>query len=187
MYPDRQHSSQGLFTALDRSESACLAWHKLGLIPDSLSEDRRHIYARRDRDLDIWHDSRRSASHILTAVTPLGLIYGFVLGQGTLYIDGRIIIDNTENQTLGDHFACAGSIEEKGTVAMEAGRDYHYHVKFHYGRQVGDSTITMGYGALQMTAELEESSPEASMLAAEEAARDADGELHRWAPARQLR
>ncbi|BEJ10876.1 hypothetical protein CspHIS471_0102980 [Cutaneotrichosporon sp. HIS471] len=51
-----------------------------------------------------------------------------VTGQGWLYVDDELIIDNATKQTLGSKFFGNGTIEEKGRVAVEKGKTYTLRV-----------------------------------------------------------
>ncbi|KAH6720884.1 glycoside hydrolase superfamily [Leptodontidium sp. MPI-SDFR-AT-0119] len=53
-----------------------------------------------------------------------------VFGSGNLYIDEKLIIENTENQRFGDSFFGKGTAEEKGVVDMEEGKSYRVRLEF---------------------------------------------------------
>lgn len=48
-----------------------------------------------------------------------------VQGTARLYIDGKLIVSNVENQRSGPSFLGSGTLEEVGTVEMVAGKQYH--------------------------------------------------------------
>ncbi|KAG4435734.1 hypothetical protein IFR05_008784 [Cadophora sp. M221] len=47
-----------------------------------------------------------------------------VQGTARLYIDGKLIVSNVENQRSGPSFLGSGTLEEVGTMEMEAGKQY---------------------------------------------------------------
>lgn len=51
-------------------------------------------------------------------------------GTASLYIDGKLKIDNTTVQRSGTFFFGKGTLEEKATVHLEAGRRYHLKIEF---------------------------------------------------------
>jgi len=51
-------------------------------------------------------------------------------GTTTLYVDGKLVVDNTTVQRSGNAFFGKGSEMETGTVDMEAGKDYQIKVEF---------------------------------------------------------
>ncbi len=53
-----------------------------------------------------------------------------VNGTAKLYVDGRQVVDNTENQRRGDSFFGLGTEEVIGTFAVEKGREYRVLVKY---------------------------------------------------------
>lgn len=58
-------------------------------------------------------------------------IFGLtVAGTARLYLDDRLVVDNFERQTRGDSFFGSGSVEETGSVLIEAGRSYRLRVEF---------------------------------------------------------
>ncbi|KAH9209406.1 beta-glucosidase precursor [Leptodontidium sp. 2 PMI_412] len=48
-----------------------------------------------------------------------------VQGTARLYIDGKLIVSNVENQRSGPSFLGSGTLEEVSTVEMVAGKQYH--------------------------------------------------------------
>ena len=53
-----------------------------------------------------------------------------VAGTAKLYIDGQLLVDNETHQRPGDSFFGTGSAEEIGTIKLEKGKTYKYHVDF---------------------------------------------------------
>ena len=53
-----------------------------------------------------------------------------IYGTGNVYVDGKMIIDNTKKQTQGSVFFGCGTVEEKGTIKMEKGKTYHVKLQF---------------------------------------------------------
>ncbi|KAJ0340201.1 hypothetical protein COL922a_003633 [Colletotrichum nupharicola] len=53
-----------------------------------------------------------------------------VHGTGELYIDGKLVVSNVENQRLGNSFLGCGTVEETGRMHLEAGKDYRVLVHF---------------------------------------------------------
>ncbi|KAK5175777.1 beta-glucosidase [Saxophila tyrrhenica] len=53
-----------------------------------------------------------------------------IYGTGNLYVDGKLVIDNTSKQTQGTVFFGCGTVEEKGTIHMEEGKTYHVKLEF---------------------------------------------------------
>ncbi|KLT43432.1 putative beta-glucosidase [Cutaneotrichosporon oleaginosum] len=51
-----------------------------------------------------------------------------VTGQGWLYIDEELVIDNATKQTMGSKYFGNGTVEEKGSVAVEKGKTYTLRV-----------------------------------------------------------
>jgi len=45
-------------------------------------------------------------------------------GQADLYIDGNVVVKNSENQTAGELFFHTGTVEEKGKTTLEKGKEY---------------------------------------------------------------
>lgn len=53
-----------------------------------------------------------------------------VQGTGQLFVDGKLVVDNTENQRPGTAFFGASTAEETGSVDMDAGKSYNVRVEF---------------------------------------------------------
>jgi beta-glucosidase len=52
-----------------------------------------------------------------------------VAGTAILYVDGRLVVDNENNQVVGDSFFGSGTNERTGMVDLEAGKTYNIVVK----------------------------------------------------------
>lgn len=60
-------------------------------------------------------------------------VYEFGLtvnGTAKLYINDKLMVDNSINQTQGDSFFGSGTIEETGSMHLEAGKSYKILVEF---------------------------------------------------------
>ncbi|KAM0131608.1 hypothetical protein ACHAO1_007209 [Botrytis cinerea] len=53
-----------------------------------------------------------------------------VYGTANLYVDGKLIIDNTTKQTRGTMFFSCGTVEERGVVSLKKGQTYHLKIEF---------------------------------------------------------
>lgn len=53
-----------------------------------------------------------------------------VCGTAKLFVGGKLVVDNTENQRQGDTFFGSGTVEETGTMKLEAGKAYDIHLQF---------------------------------------------------------
>lgn len=53
-----------------------------------------------------------------------------VYGTANLYVDDKLIIDNSTKQTRGTMFFSCGTVEERGTVSLKKGQKYHIKVEF---------------------------------------------------------
>jgi beta-glucosidase len=53
-----------------------------------------------------------------------------VAGTALIYVDGELVVDNKTKQVPGDSFFGIGTVEEIGSISLEAGREYHVHVEF---------------------------------------------------------
>lgn len=63
-------------------------------------------------------------------------VYDFglvVCGTGTVYLDGQEVVDNSKDQKLSDNFFGAGTVEERGSTELKAGKKYK--MLMHYGSQ----------------------------------------------------
>jgi len=58
-------------------------------------------------------------------------IFGLtVAGTALLYIDDKLLIDNSTLQTPGDSFFGSGTVEERAKIYLEAGKTYKWRVEF---------------------------------------------------------
>ena len=53
-----------------------------------------------------------------------------VYGTGSLYVDGKMIVDNSTHQRQGTAFFGTGTLEEKGSFSVKKGSTYHIKVEF---------------------------------------------------------
>jgi beta-glucosidase len=53
-----------------------------------------------------------------------------VAGTAKIFVEGELVVDNQTKQNPGDSFFGIGTIEEIGSIHLEAGREYHVHVEF---------------------------------------------------------
>ena len=53
-----------------------------------------------------------------------------IYGTGNLYVDGKLLIDNTTKQRQGTVFFGVGTAEEKSTIHMKKGKTYHVKLSF---------------------------------------------------------
>jgi beta-glucosidase len=53
-----------------------------------------------------------------------------IYGTGNLYVDGKLVIDNTTKQSQGTVFFGCGTVEEKGRIHMKAGVTYKVVLEF---------------------------------------------------------
>lgn len=68
-----------------------------------------------------------------TFIAPVTGQYEFsitVYGSGNLYIDDKLVVENTENQKPGSSFFGKGTAEEKGSVHMFEGHPYQVKLLF---------------------------------------------------------
>ncbi|WWC86553.1 uncharacterized protein L201_001430 [Kwoniella dendrophila CBS 6074] len=57
--------------------------------------------------------------------------FGLILvDEGSLYIDDKLLMDNSTDQLDGDLFFGNGTREEKGTIRLEKDKEYHLHIDF---------------------------------------------------------
>ncbi|PQE19193.1 glycosyl hydrolase family 3 N terminal domain-containing protein [Rutstroemia sp. NJR-2017a BBW] len=53
-----------------------------------------------------------------------------VYGTANLYVDGKLVIDNSTKQTRGTMFFSCGTVEEKGVISLKKGQTYHLKIEF---------------------------------------------------------
>ncbi|KAL8792801.1 MAG: hypothetical protein Q9195_004614 [Heterodermia aff. obscurata] len=76
-----------------------------------------------------------------------------VQGTASLFVDGALIVDNTNKQTFGEGFFRAGTIEEVGTVDLVAGQIYHVVVHWagaHTSEIIRNSPLTFHPGGIRV-------------------------------------
>ncbi|KAK4552012.1 beta-glucosidase [Recurvomyces mirabilis] len=76
-----------------------------------------------------------------------------IYGRGQLFVDGKLVVDNSKNQKQGTVFYGCGSVEEKGTIALE--KDKTYHIKLEFGSAPlstldGDGIVRFGGGGFRI-------------------------------------
>jgi beta-glucosidase len=119
----------------------------------------------------IWY---AEADGILTP-TESGL-YDFglaVTGTAQLFLDGKLLIDNSKNQRSGSSFLGTGTVEEKGSKELKAGQSYHINVQWGCAKTSTlhrAGTVDFGHGGLRFSGckriEIQTSIKEAAELAA---------------------
>lgn len=75
-----------------------------------------------------------------------------VQGTAKLYIDGRLLIDNTENQRQGSSFLGNGTLEEMATIELVAGQEYEVLVQWGCAKTSKlrrEGTLDFGHGGLR--------------------------------------
>lgn len=76
-----------------------------------------------------------------------------VQGTGQLFIDGKLIVDNVHDQRPGTAFFGSGTVEEIGSMALEAGKLYKVRVEFGTAPTAKSSsraTVSFGAGGLRV-------------------------------------
>jgi beta-glucosidase len=58
-------------------------------------------------------------------------------GRAKLFIDGKLVVDNWTTQTRGKSFFMQGTVEEKGTIILEAGKEHEVFLEFANDRPDG--------------------------------------------------
>ncbi|KAH7417854.1 glycoside hydrolase superfamily [Cadophora sp. MPI-SDFR-AT-0126] len=53
-----------------------------------------------------------------------------VYGQGQLFVDGKLVVDNSTKQRQGTAFFGCGTVEEKGVISVKQGQTYHIKVEY---------------------------------------------------------
>ncbi|CDZ97665.1 glycoside hydrolase family 3 protein [Phaffia rhodozyma] len=80
--------------------------------------------------------------------------FGIVIaGQGDLYIDGKLVVDNTHNQVPGEYFFNQGSIEVKAIVpGLKSGKEYSLELRSTNEKPLRSTQIFGSRGALRVGA-----------------------------------
>jgi beta-glucosidase len=60
-----------------------------------------------------------------------------VSGRARLFVDGKLVVDNWTKQTMGTAFFNQGTVEEKGIIALEAGKKHELFLEFANDRADG--------------------------------------------------
>lgn len=77
-----------------------------------------------------------------------------VHGTGELFIDDKLVVSNVENQRLGSSFLGCGTVEETGSMNLEAGRSYRVLVRFGCsatGKVKASGTVDFGQGGVRFS------------------------------------
>ncbi|KAK1639269.1 glycoside hydrolase superfamily [Colletotrichum phormii] len=77
-----------------------------------------------------------------------------VHGTGELFIDGKLVVSNVENQRLGSSFLGCGTVEETGTMHLEAGQSYRVLVRFGCSatsKVKASGTVDFGQGGVRFS------------------------------------
>lgn len=77
-----------------------------------------------------------------------------VHGTGELFIDGKLVVSNVENQRLGSSFLGCGTVEETGTLWLEAGQTYRVLVRFGCSATTtlkASGTVDFGQGGVRFS------------------------------------
>lgn len=53
-----------------------------------------------------------------------------VAGTAKIFVDGALVVDNMTKQRPGDSFFGSGTMEEIGSIHLEAGKTYNIHIEF---------------------------------------------------------
>lgn len=56
------------------------------------------------------------------------------MGTAQLFVDDKLVVDNKENQKKGQAFFNTGTVEEVGSVRLEAGKKYNVRIEFGSGK-----------------------------------------------------
>lgn len=104
-------------------------------------------------------------------------IFGLVVaGTGKLFIDDKLMIDNSKDQTLGDEFFGSGTIEMKSSVTMQKGKTYNIRLEFGSGPTITvhrPGATSMGAGGWRLGMVLD-SDPEEDIKKAVQLAKEVD-------------
>ena len=76
-----------------------------------------------------------------------------VQGTGKLYVDEKLLIDNSDNQRTGTAFFGAGTVEEIGSIDLIAGKAYRITVKYGTAptaEPLDRATVSFGAGGLRI-------------------------------------
>jgi beta-glucosidase len=76
-----------------------------------------------------------------------------VQGTANLYLDGKLVVDNTKDQQFGEGFFRAGTVEKVGTVQLTKGETYHVLVHWagaHTSDLIKNSPLTFHPGGLRL-------------------------------------
>ncbi|KAL1857547.1 hypothetical protein Daus18300_010305 [Diaporthe australafricana] len=99
-----------------------------------------------------------------------------VHGTGELFIDGELVVSNVEDQRLGSSFLGCGTVEETGSMRLEAGRSYRVLVRFGCSatsKVKASGTVDFGQGGVRFSG-CPRLDPAAAIQEAVEVAKSAD-------------
>lgn len=106
-------------------------------------------------------------------------VYDFGLtvhGTGKLFVDGKLLIDNTEKQRAGTSFFGSGTVEETASLQLEAGKKYKVLVQWACGKTSTfrvPGVVDFGHGGFRFGA-CKQLSPQAGIEEAVKVATDVD-------------
>lgn len=97
-----------------------------------------------------------------------------IYGSGLLFVDDKLVVDNATKQKQGTVFYGCGSVEERGTIAMQKGKTYHVRLEFASAptsKLEGDGIVRFGGGGFRIggawVLDMDETIKEAAALAKE--------------------
>lgn len=76
-----------------------------------------------------------------------------VQGTARLFVDGALVVDNTANQTFGEGFFRAGTVEEVGVLVLAAGQTYGVLIHWagaHTSELIRNSPLTFHPGGIRL-------------------------------------
>lgn len=106
-------------------------------------------------------------------------VYDFGLtvhGTGKLFVDGKLLIDNTVKQKAGTSFFGSGTVEETASLQLEAGKKYKVLVQWACGKTSTfrvPGVVDFGHGGFRFGA-CKQLSPQAGIEEAVKVAKDVD-------------
>ncbi|CAN6626001.1 hypothetical protein TRVA0_010S02520 [Trichomonascus vanleenenianus] len=99
-----------------------------------------------------------------------------VCGSGQLFVDDKLVVDNTTNQRRGESFMGISTVEEKGTISLKKGQKYKISCYYGSGRTstLPDSDIPGGLGGACQFGFRKVQSIEETLAEAERVAKEVD-------------
>ncbi|RYP22201.1 hypothetical protein DL767_009109 [Monosporascus sp. MG133] len=106
------------------------------------------------------------------AIWEFGIV---VSGTSNLYINGELVVNNTDKQTQGDAFFGSATVEEKGTYEFKKDKTYNFKVTFGSSptSKLGGGNVLLWGGALRVGG-CKIIDPKAEIVRAAELAKGAD-------------